>query len=61
MLKVGRVGFGFLAESGRKTLKFGIHSRGRQQKNFQGVPTEKRPKNSTFKPLSTISVSCMKM
>jgi len=28
---------------------------------FQGVPTEKRPKNITFKPLSTIFVPCMKI
>jgi len=34
---------------------------GRQQKIFQGEPTEKRPKNSTIKPLSTIFEPCMKI
>jgi len=42
MLKVGRPGFGSLAESGQRTLKVGIHSQGRRQKNFQGEPTEKK-------------------
>jgi len=28
VLKVGRPGFDFLAESGQNTLKFGIHSMG---------------------------------
>jgi len=51
MLKVNRPGFGSLAESGQKTLKVGIHSQESRQKNFQEGPTEKRPKNSTSKPL----------
>jgi len=37
VLKVGRPGFGSLAESGHKTLKVGIHSQWRRQKNFQGA------------------------
>jgi len=27
------------------------HTQGHRQKNFQGKPTKKRPKNSTIKPL----------
>jgi len=36
----------------------------RRQKNFQDGErgaTENRPKNSTIKPLSTVSVQCMKI
>jgi len=36
-------------------------SQGRRQKNFHGGSTEKIPKNSTFQPLSTIFVLCMKI
>jgi len=42
MLKVGRPGFGFLAESGQKTLKVGIHSQGCRKKNFQGGSQRKK-------------------
>jgi len=36
-------------------------TQGRRQKNFQGGPTEKtRPKNSTIKPPSTLSILCIK-
>jgi len=55
MLKVGRPRFGFLAESSQKTLKVGIYSQERRQKNFQGGQRKKdrkiakRPKkNSTI-------------
>jgi len=36
VLKVGRPGFGFLAESSQKTLKVSIHSVERWNKNLQG-------------------------
>jgi len=37
-------------------------NQGRRQKNFQGEPTEyTSPKNNTIKPISTLSLSCMKI
>jgi len=41
VLKIARPGFGFLAESGQKSLKVGIHSEGGRQKNFQGGQRKK--------------------
>jgi len=40
VLKVGKPVFGSLAESGQKTLKVGMYSQGRRQKNFQGTNKE---------------------
>jgi len=45
LLKVDRPGFDFLAESGQKTLKVGIHSQGRRQKKIPGGQ-QKKSKNS---------------
>jgi len=37
------------------------YRQGRRQKNFQRGNGKNKPKNSTIKPLSTVSVSCMKI
>jgi len=36
----------------RGSQSFMVFGQGRRPRNFQGEPTEKRPKNSTIKPLS---------
>jgi len=50
----------FYSQYNDKYLRKIIQSRALAEK-FSGGPTEKRPKNTTIKPLSAISVLCIKI